>query len=332
MRSLFCKDEFFVLDFLVLFDQYSCACREYYNKNTIFEKSPDVCMNTDPNKTIPPLSRLLEDLTFFSGKTIILLNAPVYIVTKLLEERILDSLYIFKKNSPDGNFHLVEEQPWVKFAYSYSKKNMKTLRSLLLSGGNLPSDYKIIHKINSLGLDISISCTGVASRTEDGAVIVGSVRNTAGSGIEDDITRFRAISHLISPTRMRDMDDEAYLVAIRSADKILVEGGALDGTRGAYRLGRYNGCFLSNFNNSDIREFAPSALKKFITGYGKADKSVVAKCAKNLMGLPKIFPMNEDESDALALLYALENLDLYVPGKRPTKKTKKKSGNKNPGA
>ncbi len=50
---------------------------------------------------------------------------------------------------------------------------------------------------------------------------------------------------------------------------------------------------------ADVHEYAPSEVKKAVTGTGRADKNQVAQMVRTILGLPKAPP--SDASDALAV-------------------------------
>lgn len=70
-----------------------------------------------------------------------------------------------------------------------------------------------------------------------------------------------------------------------------------------FRLGLARGVAISSLANEQVKifEYAPTKMKKMITGSGHSIKPVVARAVKNLLGLKQ--DLEFDAADALGLAY-----------------------------
>lgn len=289
------------------------SCDKYTTKTSDFKGAVlDFCLD----KTAAAILALVKDELIKAIKNnhkICLLNFPKVLIINNLSVR---KYYIFQQGLVDSNFEHIDNS---FVCFKYTKKNINNMLSDRLNAKDLitaaPSaDY--------VGLDISMTRTGVACLTQINGmnkILIGSFKSDAAL---DDFFRGQDAGNNLSPLLMRDEFDALYLTNIKLSKNIAVEGGALDAVHGAYRLGRYCGMIMQNLNCEDISEFSPTRIKKFITGYGRADKAAVARFVKAKLDISSSFELNDDESDALALLYCLLNKNAYVS--LPSKSKRKK--------
>ncbi len=146
--------------------------------------------------------------------------------------------------------------------------------------------------IRILGVDTALRCTGlgVVESTGTGlaAVAFGTVRNPA------------AWPH---SRCLRRLHDEVGEWVARYAP----EAAALEGVffcrnaRSALALGEARGAVLTACARAGLPayEYAPSAVKQAVSGWGRAGKAQVAKMVVALLGMKETPP--EDAADALAL-------------------------------
>ncbi|MFK8040238.1 MAG: crossover junction endodeoxyribonuclease RuvC [Rickettsiaceae bacterium] len=71
------------------------------------------------------------------------------------------------------------------------------------------------------------------------------------------------------------------------------------------KLGCARGAIMSILGKHEIQfhEFKPNLIKKFVTGFGYADKKQVFTMLKILLSIPETISALDDESDALAIAY-----------------------------
>ena len=236
-------------------------------------------------------------------KPVILLNFSPNIVDEFIEKHSIypnPHIYLFDKKSEKNNHRLVIESLFNFRGLKFLKKKIALLKKHLKSESDLVFDYDIIKYVALAGLDISMSNTGIAALGRYcGRTFVGSLPSDAS--IKCDYSRANSVRERVRLLPCRDFGGREYLVDIVSCHNFCVEGGALGATQGAYRLGRYNGMLMSNFQIEQVTEIYPTSLKKQITGYGRADKSLVKSKLLDKLGISD-FQLNDDESDALALL------------------------------
>lgn len=234
-----------------------------------------------------------------------------------------EQVYWHKKNT----FHKILRGLLEKRRDLLIKEFSPAVLSAYVSDGDRVCEYEFVDSVQLLGLDVSMSNTGIAAL----AIINGHKCLLAGSLKSDkelhDFMRGKMAGAQLSTLAMADVaSGKKYLVDVTTCEHIAIEGGALGAAQGAYRLGRYCGLIVSNFSAlKTILEVAPTRLKKIITGYGFAEKWAVKKFVLEKLLLPDCEWLNEDESDALALLYCKmnENSIDFVSKKRPKKKTAK---------
>ena len=146
-------------------------------------------------------------------------------------------------------------------------------------------------KVKVLSLDISSTCTGYTKFIVNG--------NT---------TKHVETSH-IKPkgkdmyTRLIGLDQSMKELGLYEwPDICVIEGYAFAGSKLSH-LAEINGVFKYNLtlNNVPFTTVAPTAVKKQITGNGRAKKEEVRETLKNFSMLNNINFLNEDESDSCAV-------------------------------
>ncbi len=267
---------------------------------------------------IAPLAEAFDKI-FFSyrtGKAIALINFD----QGLMQRGEYKNFYIYSPGTLCENFKHISSS---FVALRHTKKNLHAMLDNAVPAGECMA---IAGGILLSGLDVSMSNTGVAciqDRSGIDNILIGSFSTKPG---ENDFIRGQDAGNNLSPMLLRGKSGKKYLANMLSCNNIAIEGGALNATHGAYRLGRYCGMLMANFNITSITEIPPTSLKKFITGYGRSDKAVVTKFLCEKLGLDQGFILNDDESDALALLYCQLHIDEYLGSRSPKKKkTKKRS-------
>lgn len=266
-----------------------------------------------------------------SRKPLVLLGFPVgtadFVANKINGTKC-EHVYWYNAGSYDSECHKRINKNKKILIKDFSARSI----SRVLSGQDCFTEYVYTENIQLLGLDVSMSNTGVAAL----AIIDSRETFLAGSlGSDkalDDFTRGRAAGEQLNMLPMQDVaSDNKYLVDVSKCSHIAIEGGALGAAQGAYRLGRYCGLVVSHLTNlKSILEVPPTRLKKIITGYGFSEKSAVKKFTLAKLNLVGGDWLNEDESDALALLYCKineKNID-FTSKKRPKKKTAKSAAKK----
>lgn len=150
--------------------------------------------------------------------------------------------------------------------------------------------------IRVVGIDPSLSCTGIAlvgdgeKDRNDTIFLAMSMRSKAGNPPRSVRNRMH---------RMRSLAAKTFEgVAAMKADYIFVEGYSF-GSKGnsLTLLAEYGGILRSLLGRlAPVIEVPPATIKKFATGSGRADKSLMLSKAL------EIYPVkNSDEADALHL-------------------------------
>ena len=289
------------------------------------------------NDFVAELERLVACiiLAVKKGLPLIMLNLEVSeanAIASSLTKKTCRHVYWYKKGSPENNFGLVSHHTHEIIIKNFSTAAVTATVVSIAAGLEPYNEMHYISDIAAIGLDVSMSNTGVgvlASFNNQDLVLAGSFGSDSKL---NDFTRGLAAKNYLRLLALKDMSGDEYLADITKATHIAIEGGALGAAHGAYRLGRYCGMVMSNFNISSILEVAPTRLKKIITGYGFADKAAVKKFALYKLNLTGGDFLNEDESDALALLYCKINesgLEFSLAKKRAKKKPPKNKAAKN---
>lgn len=135
-------------------------------------------------------------------------------------------------------------------------------------------------------LDLSLSNMGVAIFDKGGNIVkimskMTHPKSTTGRRLQD------LLNFLI------DLDKEY------KAEKIIIEQGFTQFNTATQQLYRVHGVINCLFAENEQIYYAPTTIKKIITGNGKADKKEVQN--KLLEWYPGIKFKNNDESDAVAI-------------------------------
>lgn len=202
--------------------------------------------------------------------------------------------------------------------YIFTKKSR--IKNIISELENINyENHAYCYRPKQLGLDISMSSTGVAAKVVDvrgrEKTVFGRIK-TKRSKI--DIHRMKQIREIVHCVEVRDRDGKSYIIDLSYATELCIEGGAFGAVQGAFRLGQYAGMFLGELYREGVNFFyvAPTSLKKIITGYGRAAKGLMEVMIKKRLDIE--IAMNDDEADALCLLTCLtdpsielkdENLD-----------------------
>ncbi len=132
---------------------------------------------------------------------------------------------------------------------------------------------------------------GILKRHRDGsfsAIASGVIRTKSGSPLPERLIKI--YDELLSVI-------ERYHPAAIAVEEVFVK----DHPRSALVLGHARGVALlaAQHSGSSIHEYAPTEVKKSVTGSGRASKGQVARMAVRLLGLSKI--PAEDAADALCV-------------------------------
>ena len=135
--------------------------------------------------------------------------------------------------------------------------------------------------VKIVGIDASLTSTGIVVLNE-GNVYTDTIQRKS-TGVE----RLIEIRELVR-------------LAVSGADLVAIEGYAFARSNQAYQLGELGGVLRVMFREEGIKyiDVAPSAVKKFATGKGNANKEAVAVGVYKRWG--KEFKTN-DEADAFVL-------------------------------
>ncbi len=144
-----------------------------------------------------------------------------------------------------------------------------------------------------LGIDPGLSTLGYGVVESRGhklrAVAAGVIRTAPGTPIGERLVELH-----------RDLDD---LIGEHQPDEAAVEQVFVNrNLQTATSVGRASGVVLLTLaqHRLHIAEYSPSAVKRALTGYGKADKTQMQKVVAMRLGLPEI-PSPADAADALAI-------------------------------
>jgi crossover junction endodeoxyribonuclease RuvC len=154
-----------------------------------------------------------------------------------------------------------------------------------------------------VGVDLSLTGTGLATITPDRAPIVSTSRSKIlGASLNDRDSRLRGIEHTVLA-----VCDGAALVVVEGPSYASKGAGTWD------RAGLWWYVIRALLATGvPTAEVPPTTLKKFAAGKGNADKTAVA------VGLSRLWPdvnaSNDNEWDALALAtMGAQHLDIPVP-------------------
>jgi Holliday junction resolvasome RuvABC endonuclease subunit len=141
-----------------------------------------------------------------------------------------------------------------------------------------------------VGIDPSLTSTGLAAIYEDGAATTDTII-TKGRTADDLATRGHRIRHIANTVLEWVVDDDLVVIESRFGS---AGAGALDLTGLWWEI-------VNRLQRRDIPvvTFAPTSRAKYITGNGKADKAAVAAVVARMF--PDVAITCSDEADALAL-------------------------------
>lgn len=166
-------------------------------------------------------------------------------------------------------------------------------------GGLLP----VKTKMNVVGVDLSLTSTGVTTLTGDGVVDSYALPTTTKMG--DQCRRQTIICEGVWEIVRRFEWLEG------SVDLIMVEGYAMGVKSGqVFSLGELGGVFRNRFTCAgyQVAVIPPTSVKKFIGAGGGADKEKVKEALKGNYGIE--FPTT-DQTDATCIALAAYHLLLY---------------------
>ncbi len=146
-----------------------------------------------------------------------------------------------------------------------------------------------------LALDLSLSCTGVAIFEENGNLIK-TLSIPTGTKDGDHGRRLKIIADILLGLR------EQYPINL-----IVLESGFSRHAASTQAIFKTHGLAEYIFYDAEIVKFAPSTIKKIITGNGRSDKQKVQEFV--LKKFPNIEFENMDQSDSVAigLSYFIQN-------------------------
>lgn len=145
--------------------------------------------------------------------------------------------------------------------------------------------------MNVIGLDLSLSCPGIAVAE----IINGNIKI-----LETAVVNNRGIKD--TPQRLRNIADK--LVEIRDnyhPQRVIIERGFYAHAVTTEQIFKVHGIAELVFCNYPIIHYTPTVVKKCITGNGKASKSEMIDAVNKLI-YPKIVA-DDNEADALGLIF-----------------------------
>lgn len=162
-----------------------------------------------------------------------------------------------------------------------------------------------------VGLDLSLTSSGIAALSSDGAMFTHAVRSSGSKAdrlpehldrLGDLTSRIVESVHQVSPA----------VVAIESA----LFSSAQD-TSAHRRAGLWWSVATSLGAHYPVVEIAPSSVKKFATGNGRSDKTAVALAIARQFGDHVLPDARSDRADA-AVLAAMASYRLGLPSMSQT--------------
>ena len=203
-----------------------------------------------------------------------------------------------------GFREIMYNNPIIKTAFT-KKSSIKNIISDIISAKPLENKWAYVPDL--MGLDIAMNKTGVACKARningEEKILFGLLKTKA---TELDVNRHVQILNNVLNVPVVDCVGNGYFLNIKLSSKICVEGGALDATRGAFRIGMFSGMLLGELVREKPKEFlyvAPMTLKKHITGYGRSGKTMMIEVIKEKMGIN--VEIDDNQADALSLLYCV---------------------------
>ena len=145
-----------------------------------------------------------------------------------------------------------------------------------------------------VGLDLSLTCTGIARITTPGPVVTAISIQSTGRRADTLVDRARRIDTLA----------DKIMEGIGDADLVVMEGPSY-GSQGGSPVDRHGlwwavvGALVRS--GVPVAVCAPATRAKALAGHGRADKAAVAAAVCRLY--PDVELCNSDESDAVALAH-----------------------------
>jgi crossover junction endodeoxyribonuclease RuvC len=154
---------------------------------------------------------------------------------------------------------------------------------------------------NILGLDPSLSSTGIIVLDSKGNIVYEASLKT---------------KQLRGMKRLKFIKDEILLVTKKfNITQVFIESYAFGvvQSRSKFNLGELGGVIRLTLyeNNIEYEDIAPPTLKKYVTGYGNADKIMMVEAVHKRWG--KDFGKDSDKADAFGL--AKMATEIYLEGK-----------------
>ena len=143
------------------------------------------------------------------------------------------------------------------------------------------------------GIDPGSECTGYGCVHTDGSrhrlIVSGAIRSSASTPFAEKLLAIHArLSALLNECRPDSVAIENLFHAVN--------------VRSALKLGHARGVAMLAAVEAGVPvvEYTPTAIKRAVVGYGRAEKHQVQQMVKLLLGLPEI-PSPHDAADALAV-------------------------------
>lgn len=158
-----------------------------------------------------------------------------------------------------------------------------------------------------IGLDLSLTATGLAAVTSDGGFTV-TTEGSTGKRADTLADRDRRLADLVRRIGLFIQDWDDYTLAVIEGPAIMSQGGSNWDRAGLWWL------TVQMLEPTRTAVAAPTTVKKWAAGKGNADKAAVA------VGVARLWPeaeaTNDNEWDALALAtMGAQKLGLQVPSR-----------------
>jgi crossover junction endodeoxyribonuclease RuvC len=146
-----------------------------------------------------------------------------------------------------------------------------------------------------LGMDLSLTCPAfVVGYSDNGKVTIVHHSHVKTKAKDSHGARLRMIfNHLES--LLEKYPDIKYLVREKGFSRHAVA------TQTLFKVVGISDLIANHFGYDEVAEVAPTTVKKFIAGSGKADKEEVLSNLDRFLNIPIVFE-NLDESDATGVL------------------------------
>lgn len=158
-----------------------------------------------------------------------------------------------------------------------------------------------------IGLDLSLTATGLAAVTSDGGFTVTTVGST-GKRADTLTDRDRRLVDLVRRIGLFLQEWDDYTLAVIEGPSVMSKGGSNWDRAGLWWL------TVQMLDPARTAVAAPTTVKKWAAGRGNADKAAVAVGVARLW--PEAEPTNDNEFDALAMAtMGAQKLGLAVPSR-----------------